>query len=173
MSVPTGYNLYNIPTMAQGGGQRQLYDLLSNVVKGGSGGFNLLQQLAAGETPGFEQMEKPLMSKFQQQILPSIAQRYATAGAGKSSGFQTAATGAAQNLAETLAGQRQQIQQNALQSLLGLSSQLLGTPTEQTYLEQPQPSWWENLLSGLGGLGGVFGGTLAGRLGGGLAKKLP
>lgn len=171
MTLPTGYNLKQTPTMAPGGRQEQLYDLLSNVVKGGGGGFGMLQQLAAGKTPGFEQMEKPLLSKFQQQILPSIAQRYAGAGVGKSSGFQNTAAGAATNLAESLAGQRQQIQQNALQSLMGLSQQLLGVPTDQVYGEKEQSPFLADLLGGIGGIvGGKFLGNLGGRIGTGIAN---
>lgn len=53
-----------------------------------------------------EALEKHSMKMFQQEIMPSIAQRYAGMGALDSTGFDKSMMGASQNLLEGLQGQR-------------------------------------------------------------------
>lgn len=120
-----------------------LSQLLSGVSSGQGGGgiqggLQYLNRLAGGSKEGFEELEAPYQSAFQ-GALGQIGSRFAGTGALGSSAFQNATSGAAKGLAETLGAQRMGIQQNALQSLLGLSQSLLGQrPYETGYVQKPR-----------------------------------
>ncbi len=149
-NLPKGYEQYSLPTM--GAEQKSIYDLLSGVFKGGAGqgGLDIMGQLASGDPTAFAQREAPAMRQFEEQILPGIAGRFAGKGTLKSSMFERAAAGAGGSLAESLASQRQDIQQQAMQQLMSLGKTLLGTPTEQYGLVEKPQTDWAGLLSQLG-----------------------
>lgn len=120
-----GYNLIQVPGLSDQ--QKELLSsLLSKTQPGVVGGLDLASRLAAGDISTFKEREAPALRQFQEQILPSIANRFSSQGALKSSGFQNAAAAQGANLAENLQSQRQNIQRQALQDLLGLSENLLG-----------------------------------------------
>lgn len=151
MAVPTGYDLIKLPTL--GPGQKRVYNQLQSTFGRGAKGLDLFSRLAGGDTSGFEQLEKPAMRQLQEQILPQVAQRYAGQGIRGSSGLQTSLSSAAEKFGESLQSQRLGIQQQALNQLLGLGQQLLGTPTEQNVLMRQPESIWSQLLGSLvGGL---------------------
>lgn len=127
---PKGYSQYSLPTM--GGGQKEIYDLLSSNLSGGIP--NVLQQLlgqAQGKEGSFAPQEQQAMNFFNQQLAPQIAQRYAGSGIGSSSGMQNSLAGAAGNITTNLAAQRQNLMQQSIRDILGIGEHLLGTQTQQ------------------------------------------
>lgn len=125
---------------------------------GEGGGLDFLSKLASGDPEMFAEMEAPAMRQFG-ELQGDIASRFSGAGMGgqRSSGFQQAQSGAASELSEKLASNRMGMQQSAIQQLLGLSGQLLGTsPFENIYHEGSQ-GVLGSLLGGLGQFGGQAG----------------
>lgn len=123
-------------------------------------------QFAQGMSP--EQMQgafqksvvDPSMQTFNQQVLPSIQQRFVDAGAGSSSALNQALGGAAENLTTSLQSQYlpflQGQQSNQLAGLGGLQN-LAGMRTMQPYQLQ---GILGPLLQALGNLGGGYLGGL-------------
>lgn len=123
-----------------------------------------LSRLAGGDQSLFGEIEAPALKQFN-QLQGQIGSRFSGMGTGatRSSGFQNTMNSAAQDFAGQLQSQRQSLQQQALQDLMGMSNQLLGQkPFETTLTEKPK-SGWESFLSSLaGGLGKAGGSALFG-----------
>ena len=84
-------------------------------------------------------------------------------GGRKSSGFANTANQATQDFASQLQSQRMGIQQQAIQSLHGMSQDLLGQrPYENRLLETQEP-FWKQLLLGATGFGSQLGGSYLGK----------
>lgn len=165
MGIPTGYNMYSLPTM--GPGQKDIYEMIKGQFSQGAGGaYQNLFGMASGRPEAFAAQEKQAQDFFNQQLAPGIAQRYAGSGIGSSSGMQNALAGAAGNLTTNLQAQRNQMMQQSIHDVLGLGNMLLGTPTEQFGL---QKSPWASILESLGGGIGTGLGSLGTLFG---AKKL-
>ena len=116
------------------------------------------QGILGGDTGAFE---KPLMSQFQQEIAPGIAERYAGAGAMNSSGFQQAMGAAGSNLTERLGMLRAQLQSGAAGNLANMSQmqtgnmmnliqQLFSTPSFGYANMAGQPGFGQGLAPGIG-----------------------
>lgn len=120
-----------------------------------------LSRLAGGDQELFNEIESPALQQFQ-GTLGGIASKFSGQGMGsrRSSGFQNATTSAASNFAQQLQSNRQGLQRQAINDLMGMSNQLLGQrPYERfmTQKEQKQPSGWGSIGGGiLGGIGGAF-----------------
>lgn len=87
----------------------------------------------------FEQLEAPAYESFN-KTLGQIGSRFSQFGAQDSSAFQNAVSGAGANLAQNLQSQRLGLQNNAVQQLLGHSTQLLG---QQPYSLQKEDSGFD------------------------------
>jgi hypothetical protein len=134
---------------------------------------SFLSKIAGGDQSSFEEMEAPAQRQFSGQ-LGNIASRFSGMGTGgrHSSGFQNTATAAASNFSQELQSRRQDLQRQAVNDLMGLSSNLLDQRPYENFLtkkEQPDEKGfnWGGLLGGLaGGAAGFFspvpGGALAG-----------
>ena len=137
-----------------------------------AGPDSYLSRLAGGDQEIFNQIEAPAMQQFSelQGGLASRFSRMGGLGARKSSGFQNTANQATQNFAMQLQANRQQLQQQAIKDLFGISNQLLGQkPYEQFLYEKPEKekkNWGGLIGAGVGGLGGFFLGGPAGAVGG-------
>ena len=171
--VPKGFDMYSLPTM--GGGQKDIYDLISSHFKSGAGDiFQKLFGLAKGDEGTFAQMEAPALRQFQQQIAPGIAQRYSGTGIGASSGMQNSLANAGANLAENLQAQRSGLMERSMQNVLGLGERLLGTQTQQFGLVQKE-NMLRDLMKILGMAGGqaagIWGGSKLAGLGGGVRRR--
>ena len=144
--------------------QMQLFQQLFGHV----GPESYLSRLAGGDQSLFGEIEAPALKQFG-QLQGQLGSRFSGMGTGgqKSSGFQNTMNAAAQDFAGQLQSQRQSLQQQALQDLMGFSNQLLGQKPYEQFLtqKQHQGSGFGGLLGGaLGGLGGFFAGGPAGAL---------
>jgi len=142
-------------------------------------GSSLQQLLQGGGPGGFAPIAQQEMQRFQQDIIPSLAERFTSMGSGaqRSSGFNQALGGASTQLGTNLAalGAQHQLAQRgqALQGLqLGLTPQTerFFMPGRQGFMNALAPGLGQGIGMGLtGGLGGA--GAVAGA-GGGLLGAL-
>lgn len=147
-----------LPTLAPEQ-QQLLSQLLGGIGSPLQAGLGNLTQLLSGDTEAFE---APAMRQFYEQIIPQIAERFTSMGAGSQGsgafGQQLGAAGA--GLAERLAMQRAGLQQQGLgqlQSLLGMG---MTTPTFQWMGMPGTQGGLSPLASGFGtafGMGGAQG----------------
>ncbi len=123
---------------------------------------SFLSRLAGGDQSSFEQMEAPALKQFS-GLQGNIASRFSGGGGGqgamssrRSSGFQNSMSSASSNFASDLASKRQQLQQQAIKDLMGLSNDLLGQKPYERFLGQKKEksNWWEGLLGAISPLGG-------------------
>lgn len=133
----SGYSLKQIPNFTPD--QMQLFqNLLSSVTPGAQQGINYLQKLSSGDNTLFEQLEAPAYSYFN-KALGQIGSRFSGFGGRDSSSFENATLGSAEEFSKTLQSQRNQIQMDALEKLLGLSQGLLNQRPYQNLLQEKQP----------------------------------
>ena len=164
----------NIPGYQQGSmstlspQQQQLYSQMLQGSQGGIGaGLQHMSRLAGGDESYFQQLEAPAMRQFG-ALQGNMASRFSGMGTGarRSSGFGNASSSAAQQLTESLQAQRMGLQQGAIDSLLGIGRDLLGTQTQENYLMPNQMSGFQQFMLSLGGgIGqglGTAGGMYAG-----------
>jgi len=133
-----------------------------------------LSRLAGGDQNLFNEIESPALQQFQ-GTLGGIASKFSGQGMGsrRSSGFQNTTTAAASNFAQQLQSQRQGLQRQAINDLMGLSNTLLNQrPVERDLFQRPQegPSRFDSFLGGalpIAGMaaGGFFGGLPGAKIG--------
>lgn len=155
--------------------RRGLRDLLRNPIGQQplfQQGQDYLQNLLSGSPEAYSAFEAPLMRQFQQQIVPSIAERFAGmgtgAGATNSSAFNQAMAQAAEGLATNLGALRGQMQMQAVPQALRYAQQpysnllaALGINSFQPYIQEGSPGFFGPAASGLmQGLGQKFGQSL-------------
>ena len=123
-----------------------------------------LARLAGGDQSLFDEMEAPALRQFNEQ-LGGMASRFSggsgqgSMGLRKSSGFQNATSGAASDFAQQLQANRQGLQRQALQDLMGMSNTLLNQkPYERfPYQKEEKSNSWGSLAGGaIGAIGGAF-----------------
>ncbi len=148
---PQGF-LQGLGSFLLGEGPKQLYSTPYNTNQ--QQGFNSLLQMGLQnqQNPyaGFEPIQKQIMDQFHNEILPGIASRFTgnTGGALSSGSLGQQLGTASQGLASMLAAHKAQFGQN--QQQFGLQQSQLGlTPQYQNSLQERQPGFLENLLSGL------------------------
>lgn len=132
-------------------------------------GLGNLQNILGGSPEAFESFFAPARRGFEQQTLPSIAERFTGLfgeGAYKSSAFGQQLGQAGKELEEDIFSQRQGMQGNALSQLLQLLAPALA-PRQQQITSPRQPGFLESgalgLLPGLGGGLGMLLGGMGGR----------
>lgn len=153
--VPKGYSLGQTQNFSPE--QMQLFQSLFSQV----GPESYTSRLAGGDQKLFDEMEAPALRQFN-GLQGQLASRFSGMGSGarRSSGFQNAAGAQASDFAQQLQSRRQGLQRQAIQDLMGMSSDLLGQrPYEQFLVQKPQkPGFWQQLLGGLsGGVGQAAG----------------
>jgi hypothetical protein len=144
--------------------QMQLFSQLF----GNVGPDSYLSKLAGGDQAMFDQIEAPAHRQFQGQI-GQLASRFSGMGTGgrHSSGFQNAGSAAASNFAQDLQSQRQGLQRQALQDLMGFSEMLLGQRPTEKFITPRKNTFLEDLgVSFSGGLGKGIGAAATGGWGG-------
>jgi hypothetical protein len=145
----TGYRSVNVGADPR---IQQLWQMLMGGASPGlSGGLNFLSKLSQGGDEDFwRQQEAPAMRQFG-QMQGQIASRFSGNDARRSSGFQNELGGEASSLAERLQSNRMELQQNAINQLMQLSQNLLGTNLSQNYLTPKKSSGLKDLLASLSG----------------------
>jgi|SRR6188508_151661 len=153
--IPSGYKKGAINNFTPE--QMQLFQQMFGHV----GSDSFLSKLAGGDQGMFDEIEAPALRQFG-ELQGNLASRFSGMGglgARKSSGFQNTMNSAASNFAQQLQSQRQGLQQQALQDLMGFSNTLLGQRPQETSLIKKQPSQWGQIVGKLaGGLPGAVAG---------------
>jgi hypothetical protein len=133
-------------------------------------GNDYLQGLLSNDPEAFKHFEAPYMQNFEQNIIPSIAERFAGmgtgGGAGSSSGLYSSLAQAGKNLQTDLAGLRGGLQMQALPQGLNYAQQPINNSFNASnalpnqYYEQPgQPGLFQQAGKAFGyGAGQGFGG---------------
>ena len=147
--------------------QMQLFSqLFSNV-----GPDSYLSRLAGGEEGMFNEIEAPALRQFQ-ELQGQLGSRFSGMGMGgqKSSGFRNSMGQMGSDFAMQLQAQRQGLQRQAIQDLMGHSNMLLGQQPYERFMvekaEKPKSKWGSLIGGGAGALGGFFLGGPAGAAGG-------
>lgn len=146
-------------------------DLLSQLMgaltgKGGGPQGGLLGEMF-GEG-GFDAFAAPAKRQFEEEIIPGLAQKFASTGGASlvnSSAFQQQLARAGEDLSARLGEQRGQMQQGQIGQLLGA---LLGPQFERFYQPEGPSGLSQGIGSVLGGLGTGVGTALGSKVGGGL-----
>ena len=121
-----------------------------------------------------EAFTKPEMRKYNEQIIPDLAEQFAGMGAGglSSSGFQNASVAAGTDLQERLGALRANIRQNAASNLYNAGQGALGNYSQDVMTKQGTEGAGTSIAQGIGAaapvIGSLFGpwGTLAGTIAG-------
>ncbi len=128
-----------------------------------------LSRLAGGDEDIFKEIESPALQQFA-GMQGNIASRFSQGGGGagsmsarRSSGFQNTMNKASSDFAQQLQAQRQQLRQQAIKDLMGMSNDLLNQNPYEQYLvpkKEKKSSGWSDIVGTmLGGAGGfAFGG---------------
>ncbi len=98
----------------------------------------------------------PALKQYENQILPSIQQRFVDANAGSSSALNQALSQSAGDLSNILAGQKINLQQSMSQQQLGALSQILGLLGQRQFdpiVQGPQSGLLKDLIGAGGQLG--------------------
>lgn len=155
-------------------------DQILQQIKGmrGQGGGDISQQQNFQQGQGFlnnlfndpnffQNIEAPAMRQFNEQIIPDIANRFASMGSGGSTGstaFRNQVNREGSNLASNLAAQRTGMQQQGANQALGY-----GQAQNQNFMQLLQQAMQPTQNTYSQPTGGLFG-PLLGALGGGLAS---
>lgn len=151
MSVP-GYNVSQLGLLDPQ--QQQIFQSLAGSLGGGLGPLlGMLQEQAMGRGQAFEPGEQAATKFFREQVTPRIAEQQTAMGGARTSGMLNRLQEAGTGLAEQLAMNRQQLQQQAMQNLLGLSQNILGTKTQQQFFTPTRGTQLLHLLGQLLGQG--------------------
>lgn len=143
--------------------QQQLFtQFLSQLGGPMSQGIGNLSKILSGDPEAFKAFEAPAMTQFNQQIVPGLAERFSSLGAGSqgSSAFGQQLGQAGANLSQNLAGMRANLQSGAMDQL----SRLFGMGQQQhmqTYYtpEKKDYGFLGAMAPGIGaGLGMAMGG---------------
>ena len=154
--------------------QNQYMDfLLQSTKQPISTGLSYLQDLLGGGEESFQRMAAPEMRRFQEQVIPELAQRFASSDALGSSAFKQSLGAAGAGLSENLAALRENLRMQALQQVPAVAG--MGQAGLQRRFEnvlRPGTSGLAGPL--LGAVGTALGGPLGGMIGssvGGLFSK--
>jgi len=165
--IPNGYAAGRLQQFTPE--QQQVFQNQFSYISPGS----QLSQMAQGNDAGFAPHEDYAQRQFQ-EFSGQNASRFSGQGMGarRGSGFQNLQTQGAQDFASNLARQRQGLQRQALQDLMGISGTILGQRPEEQFLVKKDLPFWQQLgLGAVSGLssaaGSAFGGGLGKLFGGG------
>ena len=153
---------------------RQIYNpqqeqLLNQILSSLSGpmasGMQNVQNILGGDQSTFDAFQRPARRGFEQQTLPSIAERFTGSfgeGSDQSSAFGQAMGTAGREMEEDLFSQRIGMQGDAFNQLMQLFGQGM-VPQQQQYTTNRQPGFLESFGVPLAqGAGMAFGGGIPG-----------
>lgn len=168
--TPEGEGLHSKSNLT-GTQQKYLKDYLHGLRGANEQGFDTLNGLLNYEPEGQAELEAPIMERWEQQLLPSILERFQGMGNNKaSSGLNQTLSQGARGVSQDVAQLRAQlmqhatgVRQNALQSLTGMTSQGLNPSYNQSYYQQGQQNWLQQVLPLIAQFGGK---AISGGMGG-------
>jgi len=99
--------------------------------------FELLKNILGGDPESMKAFSDPARTSFEQNTLPSIAERFSSMNAQNSSAFGQQLGAAGANLEENLAGQRANLQSGAMNQLMNMFNTGM-THKMKLYI----PSYW-------------------------------
>ena len=127
--------------------QEYLKGIISQLTQSNPNAFQYLNNILSDDPEAMEAFNAPAKQEFEEDIIPSILERFSTGGTRHSSGLNQALGRAGQTLATNLNAQRANLKQNAISQLLGYSN--LGLGQQNTpYIKEGQqrsPSIWDSL----------------------------
>lgn len=143
--------------------QQQLWQQLNAAMQGqGAGGAwgqaaDYYRDLLSDDSTTFNAMMAPEMRRFNEEIIPGLAEQFAGMGSGglSSSGFRNAGIQAGTDLQERLGALRAQLRQQGAAGLMGLGQQAM-QPTVENIYRKPQPGLIEQVAPAV-----VSGGMMA------------
>lgn len=161
-NIPSGYRKSSVSQYTPE--QMKLFSQYPELFGEGS----QLRKMAMGDQGQFDEIEAPALRQFN-ELQGGLSSRFSGMGglgAQKSSGFKNASNAAAQDFASQLQSNRQGLQRQALQDLMGYSESFLNQrPYEQGLAQKRQkpPGFWHEagvgFFSGLGKGAGEAGGA--------------
>jgi len=114
-------------------------DLLQQAKSGNQNAFKFLNQILSDDPKAMEAFNAPAIQEFEEDIIPSILERFSGLGARNSSALNQTLGRAGETLATNLNSQRAQLKSNAINQLMGYSQMGL-TPTTKPYIKAGMPS---------------------------------
>ncbi len=127
-------------------GQKKTQDIYNQGLQGSSQNyFDWYNKLLSGDPGALNALDEPLMRQFNEEVIPSIAERFTSLGAQGSSSFGQAAAHAGQSLMGDLGAQRQNFIMNATDRL-GQFQQGAFTPSFGTNYEPRSRGFGLDLL---------------------------
>lgn len=137
-----------------------LNQLMGGSREGISSGMDYLTSLLSGDEGAFQAFEAPYKRIFEEETIPSIAERFANLDAQSSGAFKQSLSQAGAGLSENLAALREGLKSQALSQLTQLGGIGL-QPRYNTMYEPGTSGAMGNLMGGLfGGLGQIASGGL-------------
>ena len=137
-----------------------LDDILKNIQSPVACGVQNLQNILGNDQQSKDTFQAPARRDFNQQTLPTIAERFTGAfgeGSQRSSAFGQSLGTAGRELEENLSSQRMSMQSDALSQLLQLISPAT-SPRNYEYTTNRQPGFLENAsIAAAQGLGAALG----------------
>lgn len=157
--------------------QQGLYQQMLRAAQGQGGGgafgqsADYYRDLLSNDSQTANAMFAPEQRRFNEQIIPDLAEQFAGMGSGglSSSGFRNAAVGAGADLSERLGAIRAQLRQQGASGLMGLGQQGLGQFNENIYRPATE-GLASQLAPAIGSLAGSFLGPAGTAAGGALGS---
>lgn len=154
--------------------QQPLYQqLLAASKRPGAGGAfgnaaDYYRDLLSNDSETANAMFAPEMRRFNEDIIPSLAEQFAGMGSGglSSSGFRNASVNAGTDLSERLGAIRAQLRQQGAAGLMGLGQQGLGNYTQDVVTQPGTSGFLSTLAPAIGTAAGAFFGGPAGAMAG-------
>jgi hypothetical protein len=166
--------MQQVPTMNPQ--QMQMLSQLLGGMTGGSmgggpmgQGMQYLSGLLSGNPETMQKFEAPFMRQFQEQTVPSLAERFSSMGSGAqgSSAFGQQLGQAGAGLSENLASLRGQLQQGAMSQLQGMMGMGMGARPFENIFRPATQGFMGSMAGGIGSAAGQAGGMY------GMSKLLP
>jgi len=159
-----GKDEQNYQQSTLGKDQEPLKQQLINAGMQGQGGAfgqagNYYGGLLSNDSQDFDAMAAPELRRFNEQIVPDLAEQFAGMGSGalSSSGFRNSAIGAGTDLSERLGALRANLRSQGAQGLMNLGQQGLGSFNENIH-RPATGGLFEAAANGAGRAAGAYAG---------------
>lgn len=153
--------------------QQQLYQQLQNagLQKGAGGAFgdsaDYYRNLLSDDSSDLDAFTRPEMRRFNEQIIPDLAEQFAGMGSGglSSSGFRNASVNAGADLSERIAAIRANLRQQGAQGLQNIGQFGLNQFSQDRMTQAGSPGFLSQVAPGLGNAAAQYAGSRVGNSG--------